>query len=281
MIKNRIKTVKVLDTKIECKDVKTITLNMEGLQTQNYPEPLPGQFLMIWVPGIDEIPMSISGIDDEGNWQITVKKVGDCTKKLFNLEKEEFLGFRGPLGNNFSIPTNQNSKIFLVGGGTGLAPLRFLSQKLTSEDFEFILLEGAKLKKELIYINEFENNFNNSNFYICTEDGSYGKKGLVTETFHSLLNEYSKSKNKIYVYSCGPEKMLYEVYHLSERVNVELQVSLERIMRCGCGLCGLCSIDPVGFLVCKDGPIFTMKQLKKMDDFGKFKRDFSGKKIQI
>ncbi|MFX0043053.1 MAG: dihydroorotate dehydrogenase electron transfer subunit, partial [Candidatus Hodarchaeota archaeon] len=74
---------------------------------------------------------------------------------------------------------------------------------------------------------------------------------------------------------------IYKVFQLCERYNIELQASLERIMRCGCGICGLCAIDPLGLLVCKDGPIFDLNTLKKMEDFGKYKRDFTGKKINI
>ena len=60
-----------------------------------------------------------------------------------------------------------------------------------------------------------------------------------------------------------------------------MYASLERIMRCGCGLCGLCVLDPLGLLVCKDGPVFNSHMLAEMEDFGKFKRDFSGKKISL
>ena len=75
--------------------------------------------------------------------------------------------------------------------------------------------------------------------------------------------------------------MIYEVLNICNKYNIELQASLERIMRCGCGLCGLCAVDPLGLLVCKDGPIFSSKTLDQMKDFGNFKRDFSGKKISI
>jgi len=83
------------------------------------------------------------------------------------------------------------------------------------------------------------------------------------------------------VYACGPEIMIYKVFQICENYNIELKASLERIMRCGCGLCGLCSIDPLGLLVCKDGPVFSSKDLRRMEDFGKYRRDFTGKKIPI
>jgi dihydroorotate dehydrogenase electron transfer subunit len=94
MFKNKIKTIKIIDIKEECKDVKTFTLDTTSFPVNSIETPKPGQFVMIWVPGEDEIPMSISGIDDQGNWQITVKKVGECTERLFNQDEDIFLGVR-------------------------------------------------------------------------------------------------------------------------------------------------------------------------------------------
>ena len=75
--------------------------------------------------------------------------------------------------------------------------------------------------------------------------------------------------------------MIFKIFKICEKYKIELQASLERIMRCGCGLCGLCAIDPLGLLVCKDGPIFNSESLSQMEDFGKYKRDFTGKKTLI
>jgi dihydroorotate dehydrogenase electron transfer subunit len=75
--------------------------------------------------------------------------------------------------------------------------------------------------------------------------------------------------------------MLYKLFQICVKHDIEFFASLERIMRCGCGLCGLCALDPLGLLVCKDGPIFSSIQLVKIEDFGKYTRDFTGKKINI
>ena len=90
-----------------------------------------------------------------------------------------------------------------------------------------------------------------------------------------------KDFSKLIVYACGPEIMLYKLFQVCEKHQIEYYASLERIMRCGTGLCGLCALDPLGLLVCKDGPIFSSEILRELEDFGKFKRDFSGKKIPI
>jgi dihydroorotate dehydrogenase electron transfer subunit len=282
LTENTIKTVRIQKIIDECKDVRTFVFNMKN-NTIDYVIPKPGQFIMVWVPGVDEIPMSLSGCDNNGNWSITVKKIGECTNAIFNLNQGDFIGVRGPLGNCFKIPEDKSKKIFLIGGGIGMAPLRFLSQELYTHKISFILIQGAKIKSELMFTTQIQMLDKNSNdIFYCTEDGSYGTKGITTEAFERILETYSKRlfSNAI-VYTCGPEKMICSIYEICEKWNIELYVSLERIMRCGCGLCGLCVIDPIGMLVCKDGPIFSSESLSKMEDFGKYKRDFAGKKISL
>ena len=256
---------------------------MRNNESENYIHPKPGQFIMVWVPGIDEIPMSISGYDENGTWAITVKEVGECTKALNNLKLRDYIGIRGPLGNHFTIPKDSNKEIFLIGGGIGIAALKSLSYELIQRKIKFTLIEGAKKSDELIYMDEFQLDHNDLiNFHYCTDDGSYGKEGFAPHVFKDLLKE-SKDRDysNLVVYSCGPETMLYELFQICENHNIEFYASLERIMRCGCGICGLCALDPVGLLVCNDGPIFGKKELSKIKDFGKFKRDFTGTKVEI
>ncbi|MHA1986723.1 MAG: dihydroorotate dehydrogenase electron transfer subunit [Promethearchaeota archaeon] len=282
MTENIIRTVAIINSIDECEDIKTITFNMKE-ENINYITPKPGQFIMIWVPGVDEIPMSISNCDKNGNWSITVKKVGECTNALYNLKKGDFIGVRGPLGNWFELPEEESKNIFLIGGGIGMAPLRFLTQELYKHNFRFILIQGAKVKSELMFTAQFQMlDKNSTDIFYCTEDGSYGTEGIVTEAFERILETYSKRlRSNAIVYTCGPEKMIYAIYEKCEQWKIELHASLERIMRCGCGLCGLCAIDPLGLLVCKDGPVFKTESLKEMEDFGKYKRDFTGRKVKL
>ena len=271
-------TVKINRVIGECTGVKTISFKLG-----NNIIPKPGQFVMVWVPGVDEIPMSISNYDENGNWSITVKDVGECTNALQNLKLGDFIGIRGPFGNHFKMPPKALKHIFLVGGGIGMAPLKFLLNQLKESGFKVKVIEGAKSKNELLYLDELVNRKNkNCEFYCCTDDGSYGQKCFPTKLFEEKINEIEPVdlKNTI-VYTCGPEIMMYHLFKTCEMHGIELFASLERIMRCGCGLCGLCAIDPIGILVCKDGPIFNLAKLNKMDDFGKYKRDFTGKKIGI
>jgi dihydroorotate dehydrogenase electron transfer subunit len=280
LTENTIKTVKIQKIFDECKDVKTLYFNVKNSNNQTYITPKAGQFAMIWVPGIDEIPMSISECDNDGNWAITVKNVGECTEALCNLSIGDYIGVRGPLGNFFKLPTNNSKKIFLIGGGIGMAPLKFFSSKLTENNIQHIIIEGAKVQDELMFKEAFLRL--KTEVHYCTDDGSYGIKGVSSEIFTELLGSFEKQDlSNLIVYSCGPELMLYEIFKICNERNIEFYASLERIMRCGCGLCGLCSLDPLGLLVCKDGPIFDIKTLNQIQDFGKYQRDFTGKKIHI
>ncbi|MFX1241131.1 MAG: dihydroorotate dehydrogenase electron transfer subunit [Promethearchaeota archaeon] len=280
MTENTIITVRIQKVIDECKDIRTLFFNMKEDDNQNNITPKPGQFVMIWVPGVDEIPMSISEYDNKGNWAITVKNVGECTNALYNLNVGDYIGVRGPLGNHFKIPTNNSKTVFLIGGGIGMIPLKFLSTELRNKNIKHTVIEGVKVKEELIF-KELFNESASETFY-CTDDGSYGIKGVSSDIFKGILKEYNeKDQSSIIVYSCGPEVMLYKLSKICEENDIEFYASLERIMRCGCGLCGLCALDPLGLLVCKDGPVFDLKTLKEIQDFGKFQRDFTGKKISL
>ncbi|MFX0081296.1 MAG: dihydroorotate dehydrogenase electron transfer subunit [Candidatus Hodarchaeota archaeon] len=278
MTENTIQTVKVSRVINDCLGVKTfIFKNPTDLK------PKPGQFTMIWVPSVDEIPMSISACDEGNNWAITVKIVGECTQSLYDLTINDYIGVRGPLGNYFKVPTDRNNNIFLVGGGIGMAPLRFLARDLNNSGYNFKIIQGAKMESDLLYMDELlDYDREGSEFHFCTDDGSYGEEGTASDLFENTIKNYTQKqfKNTV-VYSCGPELMIYKLFQICEKHNIEFYASLERIMRCGCGLCGLCTLDPLGLLVCKDGPVFGSKELKKIEDFGKFTRDFTGKKILL
>jgi dihydroorotate dehydrogenase electron transfer subunit len=283
MTENTIKTVRIERIINDCKGIKSILFNMRECDPANYVEPKPGQFVMVWVPGVDEVPMSISGCTEEGQWVITVKNVGECTNALHALQIGDFIGVRGPLGNFFQIPQDTSKTLFLIGGGIGFAPLRFLALILNKKGFSYNIIIGAKKQDEIIHFDDFTHiELEHSEIMYCTDDGSYGEKGLASETIDHILNTYSsKEASNILVYTCGPEKMMYGIFKTCEKYKIELQASLERIMRCGCGLCGLCALDPIGMLVCKDGPIFNSETLRKTSDFGSYKRNFTGRKTAI
>ncbi|MGC8940268.1 MAG: dihydroorotate dehydrogenase electron transfer subunit [Candidatus Bathyarchaeia archaeon] len=232
---------------------------------------MPGQFLMLWIPGVDEIPFSI--LDAEGKKvSIAVKKVGEATEALHAMKAGEKIGVRGPFGNSFTI---KHCKILMIGGGTGIAPLLFLAKRLAGKAEKLVLITGAKTRGELLFLNELKKVFG-ENLIATTEDGSFGIKGLATEPLEAVL-----AKEKFdFIYTCGPEQMMRKVLDLAEKNEIALEASLERIMRCAIGICGSCVLG--NYRVCRDGPVFSFNQLRSVkSEFGFLKRDFCGRKVPL
>jgi len=233
----------------------------------------PGQFLMLWIPGVDEIPLSILDASEDGTVSVAVRNVGEATEALHNKKVEEIIGIRGPFGNSFQL---EEGKILMVGGGTGIAPLLFLAKKLASKAAKLVFVIGAKTMGELLFVDELEELCGKGNIVATTEDGSYGIKCVATAAMESLL---AKEKFDM-IYTCGPEQMMRKVFDLAENYEIAIEVSLERLMRCAIGLCGSCIIGK--YRVCRDGPILSAKQLREVEsEFGISKRDFYGKKIPL
>ena len=145
--------------------MKTYTLGDDLCAKAN-----PGQFLMLWIPGIDEIPLSILNAGN-GQVQFSVKAVGDATRHLQAMTPGDLLGLRGPFGNSF---TETRGRVLLVGGGTGTAPLLFLAKRLAAKADRLSFVVGAKTKNELIYMKELDAVCTDESAIATTEDGSYG-----------------------------------------------------------------------------------------------------------
>ena len=219
-----------------------------------------GQFCMVWILGVDEIPMGLSSSDS-----ITVQKVGDATSKLFIMKPGDKLGIKAPLGNGFS----PGKKVLAIAGGVGAAPLRPLAQKGQCDTF----LLGCRNRSELLYEKELSEL---TNLHIATDDGSYGHHGFVTD----LMGDIDlKSFDTICV--CGPEIMMAGVLKVLNEAGIAKrgQFSLVRYMKCGVGICGSCCLDPDGLRVCRDGPVFFGDILLKSSEFSKYSRDASGRKV--
>jgi dihydroorotate dehydrogenase electron transfer subunit len=258
---------------VQISKVITETPHSKTLQFswKNQIEFKPGQFVMVWIPDVDEIPMSIS-LWNSPDMGITIQSLGDATKALVSMSNGDWIGIRGPFGNPFSA---NSKKALVVGGGVGIAPLRPLVYNLLDGGSEVTLVIAAKTKNELIYLDEFEKlKHSNLKLEVATDDGSLGFKGFATDAASQLLdgNEFDT------MYTCGPELMMAGLYEIAKKNNVQFQASLERFMKCGCGICGTCAMDPTGQLVCTDGPVFTGEQLAKLTDFGKYHRDAVGMK---
>lgn len=270
MTSNSPRMVRILDVKEESPSTRSILFH-DGPSSKAQ----AGQFLMVWIPGVDEVPMSVSMTRPKGLAGITVKVVGEATRALCNMKAGELMGIKGPYGNPF---TAMGKHLLLVGGGTGLAPLMVFLEGMPHFFDSITLAVGAKTADELIFVKRAKEGLSkvNGDIIIATEDGSHGMKGLATEAMKAILAK----KPVDAIYTCGPEAMIREVFDIAERLAIPLQASLERIMKCGIGICGSCCIGK--YVVCRDGPVFTSAQLRGLcDELGRFKRDHSGRLVRI
>ncbi len=264
---NTVRTTPILSVKTESPTVKTFTLTDRLCAKAK-----PGQFLMLWIPRVDEIPLSI--MNTEGSAvSVSVKAVGDATRHLHQMKKDETIGVRGPFGNSF---TETPGKVLLVAGGTGIAPLLFLAKRLQAASKHVAFVVGAKTKTELLFIADLNHVCTEKSIITTTEDGTYGLQCLVTEPLTRLLAEQKFDM----IYTCGPELMVSKIFALAEQHGVPFEASLERLMRCGIGLCGSCVIGK--YRVCRDGPVFNSKQLREVrDELGISKLGFDGNRIRV
>ncbi|MBS3816803.1 MAG: dihydroorotate dehydrogenase electron transfer subunit [Candidatus Thermoplasmatota archaeon] len=228
----------------------------------------PGQFVMFWIPGRDEIPMVPSREGDQD--RITVKKRGDSTAFLHrNTEAEDKIGIRGPYGNGYSL---DGEKILAVMGGSGGASLISAITRAVEDGKEVHSCIGAETEEELLFREELSDS---TRLHIATEDGSAGKECFVTELAADVMEE----EDIDLVLTCGPEVMMKKVVDLCLEKGIKVQASLERYMKCGIGICDSCTID--GKQVCKDGPIFKGEELDRMEEFGRFERAKDGRLKEI
>ena len=266
---NKHRTTRIVAVETISPTVKTFTF-----QDKQCAKAQPGQFLMLWIPGVDEIPLSVLDADHKKAMvSVAVKRVGEATKALHGMKAGDIVGVRGPFGNGFTFKAG---RILMVGGGVGIAPLSFLAKKLASKASKITVIIGAKTKSELIFMEELKRLCGEGNVLATTEDGSYGVKGLASNHTEMVMAK----ENFDMVYTCGPEPMTRKILDIAEGKGVWAEASLERLMRCAIGICGSCTLG--GYRVCRDGPVFNINQLKRVkDEFGVWKRDFNGKKIPV
>jgi dihydroorotate dehydrogenase electron transfer subunit len=249
-----------------CKVKKAIKENyrVKTIEIDKKLDALPGQFLMVWVPGVGERPMSIGNSDP---LTISVADVGKVSSEICALKEGDVISFRGPFGKPFTIAKGCK-KILCIGGGYGVVPMYFLSRMAKEAGLEPCAVIGGRNERDIIWEKQLFSVC--KEVFITTDDGSRGKKGTVMAEAEELAGKFEA------VYACGPEKMMEAVAKLCKKLAIPCQVSVERYMKCGVGVCGSCAID--GKLTCIDGPVFSGEEALAFKEFGKAHRDATGKK---
>lgn len=218
-----------------------------------------GQFVHIKIDGYFlRRPISICSIDKKEETITIVFEIrGKGTDKFANFNKGDLIDVMGPLGKGFTLK-EKNSKAVIIGGGIGVPPMVEVG-KFYGENASCII--GFRSSENVILEQDFIANKNKT--FVCTDDGTKGHKGFVTDKFKELID---KEKPNI-VYACGPNVMLKKIVEICKKQNIPCEVSLEQRMGCGVGACLVCACKTVKngeeyfAHVCKDGPVFNGKEV--------------------
>jgi dihydroorotate dehydrogenase electron transfer subunit len=234
-------------------------------------EAKPGQFAMVWCPKAGEAPMSIAYAEaPTGKVEFAVADAGPSSHGILQKHPGDYLGLRGPYGTNF---TAEVYRICIAGGGYGIAPLYFMAKQARAVNKEVMAVVGAKTSSDLFYLDELEKI--GCELHVTTEDGSRGMQGVVTDLLPGMLRQKRVDK----VLSCGPELMMSKICEVTSRLKIPTQISVERHMKCGFGICGSCDIG--GYLACKDGPVFNQEAIFQKTEFGHYTREASGVMVPL
>lgn len=233
----------------------------------------PGQFTMLYIFGVGEVPISISGDPTRPQTLVhTVRAVGTVTQALQRAKRGDVVGVRGPFGSSWPLEEARGNDVVLVAGGLGLAPLRPALYALLSHRDNYgrvVLLYGARTPQDMLYARELEQWRGRFDLDVevsvdSASDAWRGQVGVVTTYIPKVPFDPLNTTAMI----CGPEVMMrFTVLELQKR-GVEaagIFVSMERNMKCAIGFCGHCQFGPT--FICKDGPVFRYDRIQPW--FGK------------
>ena len=261
-------TVRISEIVPEIEGVVTYRLCRDDAHAADAYQFQPGQFNMLYVPGVGESAISMSGDPETRDaWIHTVRVAGNVTRSLAHLQCGETIGVRGPFGTGWPLDQLIGTDIVVVAGGLGLAPLRPLIYHIVhhrSQYGDVSLIIGARTADSLLYRNEYDGWRQAGIDVQVTVDrataGWTGNIGVVTTLMDRLkLSDVGRTR----VLACGPEVMMkYAALAGIHRgiTTDHIWVSMERNMQCAAGLCGHCQLGPA--FICKDGPVIRYDRLQ-------------------
>lgn len=263
-------TAEILERIQESPTIFTLRLRFTDPKVRAAYRFAPGQFNMLYLYGVGEVPISIvSDPDDDTLYDHTIRIVGRVTRAMAQLQKGDLIGVRGPFGRGWPVRQAEGRDVVIVTGGLGCAPVVSVINYVLRRRERFdrmVIMQGVKHCDELIWRERYEQwqKLPNTQVFVAADKGGPGwpfREGLVT----SMLGEAGLDAKKSIVMMCGPEGMMQAVARdllgrgFAER---DLWLSMERNMQCGQGLCGHCQMG--GKFVCKDGPVFSYDEIKHL-----------------
>ena len=229
----------------------------------------PGQFSMLYVRGVGELPISISGDPEERNKLVyTIRSVGKATHELVTQTDGSLIGLRGPFGTHWPLRESRGRDLIVVAGGIGLAPLRPAIYHVLRHRGDYgrlIVLYGARSPKDLLFKKQLTawNYVPDTQVLITVDYGGLswrGYVGVVTTLFRYVRLRPERTTAML----CGPEVMMrFVISELKTRGlgDNDIFLSAERNMKCAIGHCGHCQMGPL--FVCKDGPVFPYSRIAR------------------
>ena len=265
---------RVLRIGSKCQETRdTVTIALKATADSALPKVLPGQFNMLGLPGIGEIPLSVSGVSGGLIWHHTIRAVGPVSKAISELKVGASVSCRGPFGSAWPLAQAQNKSVIVIAGGLGIAPLRLVVHHLMNHHQQFrdvYVLIGARSAEDIPFAAEIsgwlQQSSHNPERTICVTvdrpDPTWrGKVGMVT----SLLPQALSDPKETVAFVCGPEVMMRHVARDLQDLGLRKErifLSLERNMKCALRLCGHCQLGRV--FICRDGPIFSWANIEDL-----------------
>ncbi len=232
-------------------------------------EAKPGQFFEVSIPKYGEAPISISGIG-EGYVDLTIRKVGKVTGEVFEHYTGDTLLLRGPMGNGFPVEKFKGKSLFIITGGTGLAPVRGVIEhfaQFPDERENMTVLASFKKEEDILFHKDMERWKERMNICVTlTREISSGacRIGRVANHIAELMPDTPKNTIPVIV---GPSELMHSSAKLLLELGVpeeNIWISEERKMCCGLGKCGHCRVNST--YICLDGPVFNYPVGKKLFD---------------
>ena len=258
---------RVIDRTAECRDTVTFTLEPAAGAVA---APVPGQFLMLWAPGLGEVPISIAGLPGADRVVHTVRAVGATTTALCAAEVGTVLGVRGPFGTSWPMAQAAGQDVVIVAGGIGLAPVRPVVHAILADRSAYgrvSLIVGARTAHDLLYRQALDSWWREEIIDVRTtvdtpcSHWTTGSVGVVTTELRRVPIDGPATVAIV----CGPEVMMRIVGSALVDRGVpadRIAVSMERNMQCGLGRCGHCQLGPL--LICRDGPVLPWSSVEEL-----------------
>ena len=293
MVKDRRITLPIGRITEENENVKTFTFDVDM-------EAKPGQFIMLTDFGGGEKPFSISDhgrMGGKGFLSVTIKRIGDFTKRLFQMKAGDMLSIRGAYGTGFFVPGAETAssveinigdfRPVLCGGGFGLPPLYLLAKHLLEAGVpveNLSAVSAGRSEADLLFEERFADlgiaytgaaeTLDDADSAAASVQGCGRICGTAADALQALFSEGSQ-KRPNFIYASGPDLMMKSLVPFIP-ADAEYQFLFERYMKCAIGICGSCAVDPSGLRICKEGPALMRSQVEQLEDFGVYRRTASG-----